>query len=96
MGTGSFVPVRAFICVVRRSVRLLSVLRDVRDRRRLSFVGGLPGRGPWLRSEERYFFGIAPRLGDRAQKSALPDRTRLYISHKCLLISTGYIFNILV
>ena len=71
MGTGSFVPVRAFICVVRRSVRLLSVLRDVRDRRWLSFVGGLPGRGPWLRSEERYFFGIAPRLGDRAQKSVL-------------------------
>ena len=94
MGTGSFVPVRAFICVVRRSVRLLSVLRFVRDRRWLSFVGGLPGRGPWLRSEERYFFGIAPRLGDRAQKSVLPDR--LYISDKCLLISTGYIINILV
>ena len=68
MGTGSFVPVRAFICVVRRSVRLLSVLRDVRDRRWLSFVGGLPGRGPWLRSEERIFFG-AVQLWEIGRKS---------------------------
>ena len=83
MGTGSFVPVRAFICVVRHSVRLLSVLRSVRDRR------------PFLALIRRaYFFRGCPALGDRAQKSVLRDR--LYISNKCLLISTGYIINILV